>query len=95
MSFHSKQMRVPLTLQIILKNIEIIYQPELKFLGIYEYITENLESGAHAQSLKLCKAAYMTKTLKGNNKPLYDKKHLLFKFSVMSAVWYYIMGWGY
>jgi hypothetical protein len=24
-----------------------------------------------------------------SNKPLFDKKHLLFKFSVMSELWYY------
>jgi hypothetical protein len=41
MSFHSKQMRVPLRSQIIFKNMEITYQSELRFLGIY--ITENLK----------------------------------------------------
>jgi hypothetical protein len=41
MSFHSKQMRVPLRPQTIFKNIEITYQSELRFLGIY--ITENLK----------------------------------------------------
>jgi hypothetical protein len=35
-----KQMRVPLRSQIHFKTIEITYQSELRFLGIY--ITENL-----------------------------------------------------
>jgi hypothetical protein len=30
--------------------------------------------------------------IKRNNYTLYEKKHLLFEFSVMSAVQYYIMG---
>jgi hypothetical protein len=32
--------------------------------------------------------------IKRNNEPLYDKKHLLFEFSLMLEVWHYIMGRG-
>jgi hypothetical protein len=32
--------------------------------------------------------------IKGNNGPLCDNKYLLFKFSVMSEIWLYVMGWG-
>jgi hypothetical protein len=41
LSFHSKQMRVLLRTKIIFKNIEITYQSELRFIGIY--IIENLK----------------------------------------------------
>jgi hypothetical protein len=40
MSFHSKQMRLPLRPKVILKNLEIVYKSELRFLGLC--ITENL-----------------------------------------------------
>jgi hypothetical protein len=63
MSFHSKQMRVPLRPQIIFKNIEITYQSEPRFLGIYN--TENLKW----LGVKLCKVVYMMKTLNESMSP--------------------------
>jgi hypothetical protein len=69
MSFHSKHTRFSLRPQITFKNINITYQSELRFLGIY--ITENLTWGAHARSLraKLCKVIYIVKTLKETMSP--------------------------
>jgi hypothetical protein len=46
MSFHSKQLRVPLRPKIVFKNTKIAYQSELRFLEIN--ITENLKWCAHA-----------------------------------------------
>jgi hypothetical protein len=48
-------MRVLLRPQIMFKNIDLIYQSELSFLGVY--ITENQKWGTHAWLLrsKLCK----------------------------------------
>jgi hypothetical protein len=34
------------------------------------------------------------KKFKRNNGPLYGQKRLLFKFSLMSEEWRYVMGWG-
>lgn len=35
MSFHQEQMIVPLTLHLTFKFLKIIYQSDLRFLGIY------------------------------------------------------------
>jgi hypothetical protein len=69
MSFHLKQLRVPLRPKIVFKNTEIAYQSELRFLGIH--MTENLKWCAHARFLKakLCKVVYMVKTLKETMSP--------------------------
>jgi hypothetical protein len=88
MSFHSKQMRVPLRSQIIFKNIEITYQSELRFLWIY--ITENIKWGAHARLLraKLCKVLYMMKALKETM-----IRNMYFS-NYESCLWYGIILWG-
>jgi hypothetical protein len=64
MSFHSKQMRLPLRPKVIFKNLEIVYKSELRFLGLC--ITENLKWDAHTRALssKLCKVVYIIKLLK-------------------------------
>ena len=64
MSFHPKQWRDPLRPQIFFNNTEIVYQSELRLLGIH--MTETLKWCAHAQFLKakLCKVIYMVKILK-------------------------------
>jgi hypothetical protein len=46
MSFHLKQLRVPLRPKIVFKNAEIAYQSELRFLG--NNTTENLKWCVHA-----------------------------------------------
>jgi dsDNA-binding SOS-regulon protein len=46
MSFHPTQRRDPLRPQRVFKNIEIVYQSELRFLGIH--MTETLKWCAHA-----------------------------------------------
>jgi hypothetical protein len=35
---------------------------------------------------------FCDQNIKGNNEPLHDKKHLLFKFSVIFEVWYHGVG---
>jgi hypothetical protein len=64
MSFHSKQMRLPLRPKVIFKNSEIVYKSELRFLGLC--IVENLKWDAHTRTLssKLCKVVYIIKSLK-------------------------------
>jgi hypothetical protein len=51
------------------KNIEIVYQSELRFLGIHK--TETLKWCAQARVLKakLCKVVYMMKILKETMSP--------------------------
>jgi hypothetical protein len=69
MSFHSRQLRDPLRPQIVFKNTEILYQSDLRFLGIY--MTETLKWCANAQVLKakLCRVVYMVKILKEKMSP--------------------------
>jgi hypothetical protein len=64
MSFHSKNIRLPLRPKVIFKNLEIVYKSELRFLGLC--ITENLKWDAHTRafSSKLCKLVYIAKSLK-------------------------------
>jgi hypothetical protein len=64
MSFHSKQMRLPLRPKVIFKNLEIVCKSELRFFGFS--ITENLKWDAHTRALssKLCKVVYIIKSLK-------------------------------
>jgi hypothetical protein len=60
---------VPLRPQIVFKNTEIVYQSELRFIGIH--MTETLKWCAHARVLKakLCKVVYMVKILKETMSP--------------------------
>jgi hypothetical protein len=58
----------------------------MRFLGIY--ITESLIINSKAMQSSL-----YDENIKRENEPFY-KKHLLLKFSVMSEVWYRIMGCG-
>jgi hypothetical protein len=85
-------MRVILRPQIIIQNIDITYQSELKFLGIC--ITENLKWGAHALLLrsKLCKVVYVMKTLKETISP-YVIRNIYFPNSG-SCLRYGIILWG-
>lgn len=54
---------------IVFKNTEIVYQSELRFLGIL--LTDTLKWYVHAQVLKakLCKVNYMVKILKETMSP--------------------------
>jgi hypothetical protein len=92
-SFQSKQTRTPLRPQITFKNIKFIHQSKLRFLGIH--IKENINWGAHVRLLREeMQSSLYDKNIKGNHMPLHNEKHLLFEFSLLSKVWYYIMGWG-
>jgi hypothetical protein len=64
MSFHSKQMRLPLRHKVIFKKLEIAYTSELRFLGIC--ITDNPKWDAHTRALrtKLCNVVCIIKPLK-------------------------------
>jgi hypothetical protein len=64
MSFHSKQMRLPLSPKVIFKNLVIVYKLELRFLGLC--IMENLKWDTHTRALssKLCEVVYIIKSLK-------------------------------
>jgi hypothetical protein len=76
MSFHSKQIRVSSRLQITSKNIKLIYQSELRFLGIY--IIKNLNWGTCLiiKSKAMQRSSY-EKNIKRNNEPLYGKQHFV------------------
>jgi hypothetical protein len=69
LTFHSKEIRVPLRPQITFKNIKITHQSGLRFLGTY--IKENVNWGAHVQLLRteLCKVVYMIIILKETMSP--------------------------
>jgi hypothetical protein len=49
MSFHSRQMRLPLRSKVIFKHLEIVYKSELRLLGLC--ITENRKWDAHTRAL--------------------------------------------
>jgi hypothetical protein len=92
MSFHLKQLRVPLRLKIVFKNTEIAYQSELRLLRIN--MIENLKWCAHARFLKakLCKVVYMVKTLKEIMSP-YMTRNIYFS-NFESCLRYGIILWG-
>jgi hypothetical protein len=78
--------------RIVLKNTEIAYRSELRFLGIN--MTENLKCCAHARFLKakLCKVVYMVKILKETMSP-YMMINIYFS-NFESCFRYGIILWG-
>jgi hypothetical protein len=64
MSFHNRQVKVPIKPQVTLKGSPLEYVAELKFLGIH--ITETLNWNIHLQTLahKLSKVSFMMKAVK-------------------------------
>jgi hypothetical protein len=90
--FHPKQKRVPLRPQINFKTMEITYQSELRFLGIY--ITENLKWDAHTRVLraKLCEVVYMIKTIKETMSPYMIRSIYFSNFE--SCLRYSVILWG-
>ena len=68
MSFHLCCSKPPFKPRILLRNKEINYMPEVKFLGMC--ITENLSSQAHICSLchRLSKTFFIIKSVKNTLK---------------------------
>jgi hypothetical protein len=44
---------------------------------------------------KAIQSSLYGENIKRNNEPIYDNKHLIFKFLVMSEVWYNIMQYNF
>jgi len=62
MSFHNRQSKFPIKLQVSFNKLNLEYTAEMKFLGIH--ITETLKWNSHVQSLanKLSKVSFMIKS---------------------------------
>ena len=77
MSFHNRQVKVPIKPKVTLNGSSLEYVADLKFLGIY--ITETLNWNTHVQLLahKLSKVSFMIKTLKETLSP-YMIRHIYF-----------------
>ena len=92
MSFHNRQVKVPIKPQVTLNGSPLEYVADLKFLGIH--ITETLNWNIHLQTLahKLSKVSFMIKVLKEILSP-YVIRHIYFtKFqAILRSV---ILFWG-
>ena len=90
--FHNRQTHVLVNPLVTFNNMNVDYTAEIKFLGIQ--ITGTLKWHSHIQLLagKMCKVAFMIKSLKEVLSPNLIQKHLLYKISLTSLVWYIILG---
>jgi len=94
MSFHNRQVKVPIKPKVTLNGSSLEYVADLKFLGIY--ITETLNWNIHLQSLahKLSKVSFMIKTLKETLSP-YMIRHIYFtKFQSILRSGIFLWGGG-
>ena len=89
MLFHNRQTHVSVKPLVAFNNMNVEYTTEIKFLGIQ--ITDTLKWHSHIQSLagKLCKVAFMIKSLKEILSPnlirniYFSKFHSLLRFGIL------------